>query len=63
MATKKGSFVGAVNNKVHFSAPAVTNAVALVFNAMKLTLGRDDTLQITGFERLPACRSDKPSAK
>ena len=63
MATKKGSFVGAVNDKMYFSGPAVTNAFALVFNAMKLTLGRDDTFEITGFDRLPACRSDKPPAK
>jgi nucleoid DNA-binding protein len=63
MAAKKAGFVEAMQNKVHFSASAVTNAVALVFNTIKLTLGCDDTLEITGFERLPACRSDKPPGK
>jgi len=63
MATKKEGCVEAVYNKVHFWSPAAANAVVLVFNAMKLTVERDDTLEITGVERLPACRSDKPSAK
>jgi len=52
-----------VKQSAFFLASAATNAVVLVFNAMKLTLGGDDTFEITRYERLSACRSDKPLAK